>query len=145
MLKNRVMDEMTNTLDIRSFMKMYLDVRLLIKRTLTEDQRRLFAYQRDRLPMVEDEESFDSDLGVDNGIREPEAVKKFVTFLESYKIESELDRRLILGVLIRDFHNKKMQTGGEMVVQDYPIAESFKSNQFERVGLVQYGRDSPLE
>ena len=56
---------MTKQLDLRSFMKMYLDVRLLLKRTLIEPQRKLFAYQRDRLPMLEDEDSFDSDLDVD--------------------------------------------------------------------------------
>ena len=31
------MDKLEKQLDIRSFMKMYLDVRLLIKRTLTKD------------------------------------------------------------------------------------------------------------
>ena len=50
---------------------MYLDVRLLIKRTMTESQRKLFAYQRDRLPMLEDEESFDSDLEVELDIYKP--------------------------------------------------------------------------
>ena len=37
MLENRVMDKMEKQLDIRSFLKMYLDVRLLTKRTMTED------------------------------------------------------------------------------------------------------------
>ena len=59
------MNDMKEQLDIRSFLKMYLDVRLLIKRTMTKEQRRLFAYQRDRLPLLEDEDSFDSDLDVD--------------------------------------------------------------------------------
>ena len=65
------MDRMKKQLDIRSFLKMYLDVRLLIKRTMTESQRKLFAYQRDRLPMLEDEESFDSDLEVELDIYKP--------------------------------------------------------------------------
>ena len=71
MLKNHIMDRMEKQLDIRSFLKMYLDVRLLIKRTMTESQRKLFAYQRDRLPMLEDEESFDSDLEVELDIYKP--------------------------------------------------------------------------
>ena len=37
MLENRVLDKMEKQLDIRSFLKMYLDVRLLTKRTMTED------------------------------------------------------------------------------------------------------------
>ena len=43
MLSNRVMGNMERQLDIRSFLKMYLDVRLLTKRTMTMDQRKLFA------------------------------------------------------------------------------------------------------
>ena len=34
---------MGKQLDIRSFLKMYLDVRLLTKRFMTKDQRKLFA------------------------------------------------------------------------------------------------------
>ena len=37
MLQSRVMDDMTEQLDIRSFLKMYLDVRLLLKRTMTKE------------------------------------------------------------------------------------------------------------
>ena len=35
MLKNRVMDKIEQQLDIRSFLKTFLDIRLLIKRTMT--------------------------------------------------------------------------------------------------------------
>ena len=37
LLQSRVMDDMTEQLDIRSFLKMYLDVRLLLKRTMTKE------------------------------------------------------------------------------------------------------------
>lgn len=81
---------------------MYLDVRLLIKRTMNEDQRKLFALQRDRMIMLEDEESFDSDLDIDRDIRHPHAVKEFTSMIAHYRIKTELDRRLLLGVLVRD-------------------------------------------
>ena len=146
-LKSRVVDEMTNQLDLRSFMKMYLDVRLLVKRTLTEDQRKLFAYQRDRLLMIEDEDSFDSDLDLDKDIRDPQAVQKFVEFLGEYKIETDLDRKLLLGVLIRDYHNKKMPLAGEdeMRLLDPPL-DSFKSGSSDRTKLNSSGlaNDSSL-
>ena len=93
---------MKTQLDIRSFLKMYLDVRLLTKRTMTKDQRKLFAYQRDRLPKLEDEDSFDSDLDVDQDIHHSKAVKEFTGLITHYRIESGLDRKLLLGVLVRD-------------------------------------------
>lgn len=37
MLNSQVIDKMENQLDIRNFLKMFLDVRLLIKRTMTKD------------------------------------------------------------------------------------------------------------
>lgn len=105
MLKKRVLDKMETQLDIRSFLKMYLDVRLLIKRTLTKDQRKLFALQRDRLPLLEDEDSFDSDLNADQDIRLPKAIKEVKIMIDNYKIETGLDRKLLLGVLQRDCYN----------------------------------------
>ena len=105
MLKKRVLDKMETQLDIRSFLKMYLDVRLLIKRTLTKDQRKLFALQRDRLPLLEDEDSFDSDLNADQDIRLPKAIEEVKIMIDTYKIESGLDRKLLLGVLQRDCYN----------------------------------------
>ena len=71
MLQKRVMDKMEKQLDIRSFLKTHLDVRLLIKRTMTEDCLKLFALQRDRLPH---EDSSDSDLDIDKDIRHPNNV-----------------------------------------------------------------------
>ena len=38
MLESRIMDSLEEQLDIRSFLKMNLDVRLLLQRTLTNDQ-----------------------------------------------------------------------------------------------------------
>ena len=84
MLEKRVLDKMETQLDIRSFLKMYLDVRLLIKRTLTKGQRKLFALQRDRLPLLEDEDSFDSDLNVDQDIHLPKAIKEVTTIIDNY-------------------------------------------------------------
>ena len=43
MLESRIMDRFEEELDIRTFFKMHLDVRLLLKRTLTRDQKKLFA------------------------------------------------------------------------------------------------------
>ena len=85
---------------------MYLDVRLLINRILSKDQRKLFALQRDRLPMLEEEESFESELHADQDIRYPEAMKEFANMIAQYKIETDLDRKLLLGVFVRDCHIK---------------------------------------
>ena len=54
--------------------------------------------------MPEDEDSFDSDLDIDKDNRTPEAVQKFVSSLQQYEIETDLDRKLIMGVLERDCH-----------------------------------------
>lgn len=78
MLRKQVFEHMKMKLDLRSFLKIYIDLRLLVKRTMTVQQRKLFAYQRDRLLMLEDEDSFDSELDVDEDTRRPEAVKAFM-------------------------------------------------------------------
>ena len=114
MLKDTVMGKMERQLDIRSFLKMYLDVRLIIKRTMTMDQRKLFALQRDRLALLEDEDSFDSDLDVDRDIRDPDAVRKFSNQITEHRIESDLDRKLLLGVLVRDHSLRKMKFGNDL-------------------------------
>ena len=56
--------------------------------------------------MLEDEESFDSNLYDDQDIRCPEAIKEFASMIAQYKIETDLDRKLLLGVLVRDCHIK---------------------------------------
>ena len=110
------MAKLKKQLDIRSFLKMYLEVRLLFKRVFTKDQRRIFAFQRDRLPMLEDEDSFDSDLNVEQDIHHLKTVNEFTSLIGKYKIETDLDRRLLLGVLVRDCSSLKQ--GGNWH-QDY--------------------------
>ena len=102
------MNKMETQLDIRSFFKVYQDLRLLIKRTMTEEQQKIFALQRDRLPLIEDEDGFDSDLGVDHDIRHPDEIKKFSDTIIEHSIESDLDRKLLQGVLIRDRYLRNM-------------------------------------
>lgn len=86
---------------------MYLDVRLLIKRTMSPVQRKLFAFQKDRLPMLDDSDSFDSDLDIDKDIRKTKSVNEFIQLIGQYTIETDLDRKLLLGVLVRDCHLKR--------------------------------------
>ena len=105
-LKEVVETNLERQLDIRSFVKTRLDLRLLIKRTMSKKQRKLFAYQRDRLPHLNDsnEDSFDSSLDVDQDIHHPDTIMEFTKSLGKYRVESDLDRKLLLGVLVRDCH-----------------------------------------
>ena len=129
MLNKLVLDKMEMQLDIRSILKMNLDVRLLTKRTMTKDQRKLFALQRDRLPLVEDEDSYDSDLNADQDILHlPEAIKEVKKMIDNYKIETGLDRKLLLGVLQRDCHHHWAQ------VQQQQTKNTINSTYLERSG-----------
>lgn len=83
-MNTRLMGNLRTQLDIRSFLKMYLDVRLLSKRILSKNQRKLFSYQRDRLPIVEDTDSFESDLDVDEDVRKPREVQEFIKMATQY-------------------------------------------------------------
>ena len=56
---------------------MYADVRLITKRFMTGPQRKLFSYQRDRLHLLEDNLSSDSDLDQGLELRSAKALKKF--------------------------------------------------------------------
>ena len=122
MLEGRVMNKMETQLDIRSFFKMYQDLRLLIKRTMTEEQQKIFALQRDRLPLIEEEYGFDSDLGVDHDIRHPDEIEKFSATIIGHSIESDLDRKLLQGVLIRDRYLRKMVRNADNRQGQQPLA-----------------------
>ena len=50
--------------------------------------------------------SSDSDLDQALGIRNSESIRKFVETLGKYRIETDLDRQLLIGVLLRDCHHK---------------------------------------
>ena len=66
----------------------------------------------------EDEESLDSDDDLDGGVSEEEihddlshaakVTMQFSSLLSKYQIETDLDRKLLLGVLVRDYHLKRM-------------------------------------
>ena len=105
---------MEKQLDIRSFLKLYLDVHLIVKRTMTEPQRKLFAYQRDRLPLLEDHQDYSShsDFDLEKDIYKPKSVDELTTLISQYKIETDLDRKLLLGVLVRDYDLKKEELFG---------------------------------
>ena len=54
--------------------------------------------------MLSDEDSFDSDLDFNTDIWHSREVKEFTSQITQYKIETDLDRKLLLGVLVRDYH-----------------------------------------
>ena len=54
--------------------------------------------------MLSDEDSLDSDLDVNTEIWNSLEVKEFTSQIIQYKIETDLDRKLLLGVLVRDYH-----------------------------------------
>ena len=54
--------------------------------------------------MLRDEDSFDSDLDINADIWHSQEVKEFTSQITQYKIETDLDRKLLLGVLVRDYH-----------------------------------------
>ena len=62
--------------------------------------------------MLEDEDSFDSDLDVDQDIRHPKVIKGYSSLICRYKIETELDRKFLMGVLVRDCHFEQGATRG---------------------------------
>ena len=57
--------------------------------------------------MYEDRDSFDSELEVDESIWRPEAVKEFTDLISKYPVKTDFDQRLLVGVLVRDWHLKK--------------------------------------
>lgn len=58
------------------------------------------------------EESFDSDLDVDQEVWQPESIKAFSSQISQFKIENDLDRKLLLGVLVRDSKMKDARRSG---------------------------------
>ena len=43
-------------------------------------------------------------MDIDHALHQPEAIKEFTRSISQYRVETDLDRKLLLGVLVRDAH-----------------------------------------
>ena len=90
------MDTLEKQLDIHSLIKMHLNFRVFLRRSLTPQQRVLLRYQRERLPALDASSPSETD-GLD--LSEPYdsyQVKRFTgKTLLGFAVKTELDRRLL--------------------------------------------------
>ena len=80
----------------------------LLKRSLTKKQKLMLDYQRDRLPVFSDTSSSDGGRRDDEGIKvdastkyKPVRTKVLLEGLRNFVPETELDRKLLLGIIER--------------------------------------------
>ena len=83
-----------------------MNLMTLLKRTLTKEQKKLFKYQRDNVPAVADttthSEGSDSWRGSDFDLDykyDQNKVKRLLTNLSNFQPKSDLDRKLLIGIL----------------------------------------------
>ena len=81
----------------------------LLKRSLTKKQKLMLDYQRDRLPVLSDASSYDGGRRDDKGIQvdastkyKPVRTKVLLEGLRNFVPETELDRKLLLGIIERE-------------------------------------------
>jgi len=101
------MDTADQILDIRNIINMQKTLRIILKHTFTPKQRKMVAYQRDRLPFVDSESNSDSDWQPDYEAWMPRNYRKFLLSLRGFETKTKLDRSLLLGVLERSSSGKK--------------------------------------
>ena len=73
--------------------------------------------------MLYDEDSFDSDLDVDYNIHSERVVKEFISLVGEYKIATDMDRKLLLGVLVRDCHLRQVSDGPNAAIVQHRSGE----------------------
>ena len=75
-----------------------------MKRLLTPEQRLLFKFQRVRLQAQSESDGSDksSDESAEEASRDPKKVKHLLNRLKGFEPKSQLDRDLLLGLLLRD-------------------------------------------
>ena len=83
---------------------------------MTKQQRQLLSFQRDTLPAgIDSPSSSDSSAGSDfetSNKRDPEKVEKLLKNLHGFVIETDIDRRLLTGLVKRDYPIKGSNTTG---------------------------------
>lgn len=104
-----IVEQIDRHLDLRNIIQSQLTLAMLLKRTLTKDQRLLLAWQRDRLPALYLDSEDEGDLSTSGGDdfaaqakRDPKHVKGFMKQMKEFAPETDLDRRLLRGVIDRD-------------------------------------------
>ena len=106
--KKRLVDRIEKHLDMRNIVESQVTLITLLKRALTKPQRHLLGYQRDRLMTLADSEHSDDFSEFDfEGKRKPRRVKMVLKGLKNFEPQTELDFKLLLGVLERDKKGKK--------------------------------------
>ena len=118
-LKNRLQARIDTHLDMRNIIENQVTLKMLLKRSLTKKQKLMLDYQRDRLPVLSDTSSSDGGRRDDNGIKvdvstkyKPGPMKVLLEGLTNFAPETELDRKLLLGIIEREQPTKKTKSKG---------------------------------
>lgn len=106
-LKQKLMDRVDYHLDLRNIIESQITLMQFLNRSLTKHQRLMLEYQRSRLPdaskLNTSSSSVDSNLDVDESEkRSGKRVRHFLEDMHGFTAETELDVRLLLGLLVRD-------------------------------------------
>ena len=99
------MQDFESQLDLRQIMRTQFDLQLIIKLLMREQQRVLFKHQLSRLISNTGErlEKSESDCDSDaQAMKRLASTEDLVEALQSFKAKSELDKKLLKGVFMRD-------------------------------------------
>ena len=89
-------------MDIRNLVKAQVDLRIILKRMLSKEQRLLFELQKSRVvPSVTGKSSSSSDEQQDH-MTNKKLLKETERYLYGFEMRTELDKRLLMGVLRRN-------------------------------------------
>lgn len=111
--------------DVRNVIKTAIDLRILLRKTLTPAQQQLFRFQRERLPSAGPGSGYSSDSSSDsNDDNEPWnkiKIAKFIKVLQDFEPSDNLDLKLLKGILVRPrMRTKQMQKKASQVVKERP-------------------------
>ena len=138
------MDRMTKEMDLETMIRTNLDLRLLIRRLLTPEQQTLFKYQRDRLLSAKSSDSEESECDDLWEISEKESLKKqHMKKIRNFVPSSDLDRRLLVGLIRRDKSAPKPRPVHSVLLEDVSErkCEDLESIDFDAVNNTRVALD----
>ena len=106
-LKDKLVARIDRQLDLRRIIESQVTLMTLLRRQLTKKQKIMLDYQRDRLPNLNDLSASaasgdDIDTEVDAITKHsPKRVKRLLSSLQDFVPVTELDHKLLLGIIER--------------------------------------------
>ena len=124
-----MLNSLKSSLDIQTIIRHQVDMKLLLRRIFSPEQQMMFKLQKDRIPHTDTPNSYTEkvdDYEV-RSARDEKSLAQLHAMLKSFNFTTDLDKKLLIGVINRDeCHEKRAKHRPK--VSFYCGVQNFDSN-----------------